>query len=184
MNFDAEQHARIVINSIRASKKSLPFPLLFSLLCPVISIFSLLILIALAIVANAIQVLFLPVNFLYPRFYYELNGFLAGSLWRFCHCFFCYYSGAHITVTSMGNICLGENAIIVSSHRFFGDYLLLNELALQQRMINYCTYFVKDSGEYIAFIGWGMYMMDCILVKRNWAKDEKRIKGTFSKYLK
>ncbi|KAI9016310.1 hypothetical protein CLU79DRAFT_805413 [Phycomyces nitens] len=48
-------------------------------------------------------------------------------------------------------------------------------------MLHNCKYFVKDSIKWLPFFGWGMWLAGFVFVRRNWTKDQKKIKKSFSK---
>ena len=43
-------------------------------------------------------------------------------------------------------------------------------------------WFVKDILKWIPGPGWGMVMIDCIFLKRNWARDKQDVLDLFSKF--
>ncbi|KAJ3128474.1 hypothetical protein HK098_004369 [Nowakowskiella sp. JEL0407] len=46
-------------------------------------------------------------------------------------------------------------------------------------MLQNCKYFAKDSLKYFPAIGWGMYLMGMIFIKRQWNNDRGSIEKTF-----
>lgn len=179
MNLDDE--VSTVLNSITRVPSCHP-TVCFRLAVPLITASFFLLLVTLTFLATLVQIVCLPILVLSQEQFYRVNSFLAGCLWFFCDSFMS-LMGANISLSSLSRIPKGENALVISNHRFFGDFFLLHHFAIAQSMLPFCRYFAKDSIKFIPVFGWGIYMMGSIMLKRDWARDEKKIKDTFELYL-
>jgi 1-acyl-sn-glycerol-3-phosphate acyltransferase len=77
-----------------------------------------------------------------------------------------------------------ENALVIANHQTMVDVIALMSLALPKGRLGDMKWFVKDSIKYVPGIGWGLYFLDSIFVKRAWAADKESILATFSRILK
>lgn len=153
------------------------------LIFPVLTTGFFVVLVSLTFLANIIQLLCAPFSFIFPGAVYCINGYLAGGLWRLCDFYFKAICGAKVDLHCAKEIKRGRNAMLISNHKFFGDFFLLHTFAIDQGMLEYCKYFAKDSLKFVPFFGWGIYLMGCIMVKRDWARDKENIQKTFRMYL-
>ncbi|OAD71325.1 hypothetical protein PHYBLDRAFT_170692 [Phycomyces blakesleeanus NRRL 1555(-)] len=87
---------------------------------------------------------------------------------------------AHITFSG-DHIPREESALVFSNHRSWIDYYMIHSVASRRNMLHNCKYFVKDSIKWLPFFGWGMWLAGFVFVRRNWTKDQKKIKKSFSK---
>lgn len=75
-----------------------------------------------------------------------------------------------------------ENALILPNHQTMADVLVMMCLAWRCGRLGDMKWFVKDVVKWFPGFGWGMKFLDCIFVKRDWAKDRDGIERLFSKY--
>ena len=75
-----------------------------------------------------------------------------------------------------------ENAFVIPNHQSSLDIVVLLSLAWRCGRLGDMKWFVKDIVKYVPGIGWGMKFLDCVFVKRDWAKDSKEIESLFRKY--
>ncbi len=73
-----------------------------------------------------------------------------------------------------------ENAIVVANHQEMTDICLLFTLAIRKKRLGDMKWFVKDIIKYMPGVGWGMLFLDCLFVKRDWARDAAGIKKVFA----
>ena len=131
---------------------------------------------------NGLQVL--AFLFLYPfsqKLFRQLNTALAGFWWGGCEWFVRNAGGVEIIQTG-DDLPKEENVILISNHQGWGDIPILFKLAKEAKRIGNMKWFVKDGLKYLPAIGWGMSFLDCLFVKRNWQKDQKKIEATFKKF--
>ena len=73
----------------------------------------------------------------------------------------------------------GDNALLIVNHQMMTDIPILLDFTYRHRRLNNLKWFVKDSLKYVPGIGWGMYFMDCLFIKRNWERDRSSIEKVF-----
>ncbi len=74
-----------------------------------------------------------------------------------------------------------EDAIVIANHQSMADIVILLCPALAKGSIGHLKWMVKDIIKYIPGIGWGMLFLDCVYLKRDWARDRSTIKRVFSR---
>jgi len=82
-------------------------------------------------------------------------------------------------VFSGDRLPVNEDAIIIANHRWFLDWLMIFQLAIRKGMLGCCKLFAKDSIRWVPGIGWGIWMLDYIFLKRDWNRDSESINRTF-----
>jgi 1-acyl-sn-glycerol-3-phosphate acyltransferase len=75
----------------------------------------------------------------------------------------------------------GESVLFISNHQQMPDIPILMTLAIRKGRLGDMKWFVKDSLKYIPGIGWGMYFLGCVFLKRNWYADFNNIQKTFAR---
>lgn len=108
---------------------------------------------------------------------------MAQIVWKLCDQAFL-LTGAKIRVFGAESIKEGESAFIISNHKSMADFFLVQSVAIQKNMIGYCRYYAKDSVKWIPFFGWGMWLMNMIMLRRDWSTDRHRIYQSFKFYTK
>lgn len=76
-----------------------------------------------------------------------------------------------------------ENALVLINHQQMSDITFLMLFARLKRRLGDMKWFVKDAVKYVPGVGWGMLFLDCLFVKRSWARDKASIRATFSRIL-
>lgn len=135
----------------------------------------------LILVLNPIQMLSVLVRpFSKPRFR-ALNRWCAGNIWGWWARMAENTMGIEVRI--VGDPIPGpENALVLPNHQSMADVMVLLCLARRTGRIADLKWFVKDPVKWVPGPGWGMYFLDCVYVKRNWARDEATIHRTFAKY--
>ncbi|KAI0221608.1 hypothetical protein L0F63_000845 [Massospora cicadina] len=133
----------------------------------------------LAFGSNTLQLLTMPLWPFSSSLSYWINSMVAGFLWRVLQFVFEDVKGARITYSG-DTLEPGKSALVISNHRSYSDFYMLNAVSSRMGMMPYSRYFVKDSIKYIPFFGWGMYLMGMLMVRRNWDSDQKKIDRVFS----
>jgi len=72
-----------------------------------------------------------------------------------------------------------ENVFIVANHRWLIDWLMIFCLAVRKGRLGCIKLFVKNSVFYVPGVGFGLYLLDFIFLKRDWERDAKSIQRTF-----
>ncbi len=75
-----------------------------------------------------------------------------------------------------------ENALLIPNHQTMTDVMVLLCFAWRCGRLGDMKYFVKDVVKWVPGVGWGMKFLDCVYVKRDWAKDRASIERLFAKY--
>lgn len=83
----------------------------------------------------------------------------------------CHYYGDKIPMR--------ENAFMSSNHITFMDWAFLFTIAGRRGRLGVLKFFAKKSILWIPAFGWGMWLVDSLMVSRNWLTDKKMISQTF-----
>jgi len=75
-----------------------------------------------------------------------------------------------------------ENAFVITNHQSIADIMVSILLAWRCGRVGDMKFFVKDILKWLPGPGWGMYMLNCIFLKRNWANDKKDVLALFDKF--
>lgn len=75
-----------------------------------------------------------------------------------------------------------ENALILPNHQTMADVMVVLSHAWRAARIGDMKWFVKDVVKWVPGPGWGMVFLDCIFLRRNWARDRARIHQLFGKF--
>ena len=154
-----------VINLWRMIKGSAVALLLFTLLL-VCNVF------------QVISVLFLPFSRKLVR---KLNRYIGGAWWTLTD----WISEVpwSIDVQISGDVLpYQENVMVTANHQSMSDIATLFRVARRQGRIGDLKWFVKDVLKYVPGLGWGMLLLDCIFVKRNWKADQDRLRKQLSRF--
>ena len=127
---------------------------------------------------QAISILFYPFA---PHWTRRVNRWCGRSLWGWWIIQAEVDHKIHIRFTG-DPIPARENALVVANHQSVVDVLVLICFAWRVRRLGDVKWFVKDVVKYIPGLGWGMQMLDCVFVKRDWDKDGDHINRLFRKY--
>lgn len=138
-------------------------------------------LVLLLLCLNALQALSLLLYPALPVFTRRFNRELANFWWGLC-----VHLGTGIlkyeVVITGDNVPARENALVFANHQEMPDIFILMTFALRKGRLGDLKFFVKDALKWVPGIGWGMWMLDCVFLKRTWADDENRIRATFHKF--
>lgn len=75
-----------------------------------------------------------------------------------------------------------ENAFLIANHQSMADVLTLLSFAWRHGRLGDLKWFVKEVVKYVPGPGWGMVFLDCIFLKRDWAKDRDHIRSLFERF--
>jgi len=150
---------------------------------PLRGIFVILILLLSLLIINLLQcvsLLLLPFSRHLVRI---INRFFASIWWSLC--VICTEKICGINIVFSGDtLPKNEQAILIVNHQKMADIIILLSLAYRNKRIGDLKWFVKNPLKYVPGIGWGMLFLDCIFLKREWAKDQKSVFSTFEKFRK
>ncbi len=135
----------------------------------------------LVFVLNSIQALSILVYPFRPSLARRMNRWCARSIWGWWVIQAESTNQTHIRFSG-DPIPARENAFVVANHQSVVDVLVLICLAWRLRRLGDVKWFVKDIVRYIPGFGFGMQMLDCVFVKRDWTKDVDHIQRLFEKY--
>lgn len=76
----------------------------------------------------------------------------------------------------------GENAILLPNHQSSADIPSLIWLARKCEMVGNLKWFVKDALKWVPGVGWGLWLLGCPFLKREWQKDKDGVIATLSQY--
>ncbi len=130
---------------------------------------------------NACQMASLIIRPFSSKRFRNFNTFCAGSWWGLGRW---WTEGLYgIRAVFRGDeIPAEENAIIICNHQCMTDIVALWSLAWRKGRLGDMKFAVKQALKYVPGIGWGMWFLDCLFLKRNWENDERMIRATFAKY--
>lgn len=69
----------------------------------------------------------------------------------------------------------GENAIVLINHQSAVDTVIQLAFGKKFGRLGDMKFFVKDAIKYIPGPGWGMILLDCIFMKRDWTRDRVNV---------
>lgn len=145
---------------------------------PLATFFLLLLLLAILLcnLVQAVSFVFLPFA---PGFTRRINRECA-RLW-FNSLVFCLFAlGVKIRETG-DDLPAGENVFFVANHQAMADIPVVLSVARKRGRTGDTKWFVKDPLKWVPGIGWGLILLDCLFVKRNWAADRESVMGVFAR---
>jgi 1-acyl-sn-glycerol-3-phosphate acyltransferase len=74
-----------------------------------------------------------------------------------------------------------EDVFFLANHQAMADVPVVVAIAKRRGRAGDTKWFVKDPLKWVPGVGWGLLMLDCLFVKRNWAADKARVTGVFSR---
>ena len=128
---------------------------------------------------NAAQLASFVLRPVAPRRFRKSQRFAANTWWSWCVITAEKLYGVEVEVSG-SEIPMRENAIVVLNHQNMADITFLMVYARTKDRLGDLKWMVKDIIKYVPGVGWGMVMLDCVFVKRDWAADERRVRDTFA----
>lgn len=115
------------------------------------------------------------------KLFRKINRFFANSWWGAA--VICMEKIRGINIQFSGDeIPEKENVIVIANHQQMSDIPVLFSLASRKKCLGDMKWFMKDVIKYVPGVGWGMFFLDGLFVKRNWHADKDKIKKTFKKF--
>ena len=114
-----------------------------------------------------------------PNAFRRFNRGAADLWWGWCVSISKTLHGVNLVITG-DEVPAQENAVVVCNHQDMADITFLMVYARTKGRLGDMKYLVKDALKYVPGVGWGMLFLDCVFVKRDWAKDQKTIRRTFA----
>lgn len=131
-------------------------------------------------VVNAAQISTLMIFPFSQTLFRKLNIHIAELWWQFV-------AWLMVTVFKVKVIISGdplpkrENVLLIANHQEMTDIPVLIPLAVQQECLGRLKWFAKYPLKFVPGPGWGMHFIDCVFLKRDWAKDQNSIMATFAR---
>ncbi|MBI5528465.1 MAG: acyltransferase [Deltaproteobacteria bacterium] len=131
---------------------------------------------------NAAQTLSLLLRPFSRRAFRAFNRWGANTWWGWCDILAEKAYGIRVELTG-DELPEAENAVVIVNHQQMTDITVIFRVARRKRRLGDLKWFVKDIIKYFPGVGWGMLFLDCIFIKRDWLRDEGKIRRTFSRIL-
>jgi 1-acyl-sn-glycerol-3-phosphate acyltransferase len=132
-------------------------------------------------VLNPIQMASVVVYPFSKRVFRSINRWCARSIWGLWVIMAERQNRIRVRITG-DPIPRRENALLLPNHQSMADVMLVMCFAWRCGRLGDMKFFVKDIVKWFPGFGWGMKFLDCIFVKRDWAKDRQGIHRLFEKY--
>jgi len=136
-----------------------------------------------ALIVNVLQLLSLPIMAFSSAAYRQINRVVCGTWGNWCHLAAERLHGVRF-LFSGDELPVGENAIAIINHQTMADAVALLAVARHRQAIGNLKWIAKDMIKYVPGIGWGVYLLGCIMVKRDWAEDRDNLHRVFGNVLK
>jgi 1-acyl-sn-glycerol-3-phosphate acyltransferase len=132
-------------------------------------------------VCNALQMASLLAFPFSRRLFRRINREVANAWW--CACDSWGQAAWKIDVQITGDtLPHGENVLVVANHQSMTDITTLFRLARQKGRLGDLKWLVKDLLKYVPGVGWGLFFLDSIFLKRDWKTDRAYLEKTLAKY--
>lgn len=132
-------------------------------------------------VLNPLQMLSVLVRPFSKPAFREVNRWCARFIWGLWVVMAERLVGVRVRFTG-DPILKEENALVLCNHQSMADVMVLLTYAWRSARIGDMKWFVKDVVKWVPGPGWGMVFLDCIFLKRNWARDRGEIERLFGKF--
>lgn len=107
-----------------------------------------------------------------------VNRWCARSIWGFWVLLAERINGTRIRFTG-DEIPRRESAILIANHQSMSDVLVLLCFAWRCGRVGDMKWFVKDVVKYVPGPGWGMWLLGCVFLKRDWTRDRAGLHRRF-----
>ncbi len=131
------------------------------------------------LVGNLVQASTLVLRPFSRRAFRKANRELAGGWWTWLARSTEVLYGGSIVVTGDA-VPDQENALVLVNHQSMSDVPAVLSYARERRCVGDLKWFAKNSLRYVPAVGWGLAFLDCPFLKRDWARDQASIEGTFA----
>jgi len=135
----------------------------------------------LILVLNPVQMLSIPLLLVSRRAVRAINRWCARSIWGLWVLMAERLNGIEVRVTG-DRVPMRENALLLPNHQSMADVMVLLCFAWRCGRLGDLKFFVKDGVKWFPGFGWGMWLIDCIFVKRDWERDRSAVHRLFEKY--
>lgn len=121
----------------------------------------------------------LPISYFLPDFTYDASSVIAFTVWRWIQGIFELLNGGVITFSG-DELPAGESAIVLSNHRGWTDFYMIQALAIRAGMLGRCRWFSKIELRKVPLLGWGIWAMGMPMVSRRWTQDQAELDRVFA----
>ncbi len=132
-------------------------------------------------VLNPIQMVSVVIYPFSRRLFRAVNRWCARSIWGLWVIMAERQNRIQVRITG-DPVPRRENALVLPNHQSMADVMLMMCFAWRCGRLGDMKFFVKDIVKWFPGFGWGMKFLDCIFVKRDWARDRRSIHQLFEKY--
>ncbi len=132
---------------------------------------------------NFLQALALPLRFIAPIQERRWNTLMASIYWGYIAWMIEHANNIQIDLRG-DQLDPLENSILICNHQSAFDTLLIIVWARRARRVGTLRFFAKDVLKYVPGPGWGMYLLDCLFLKRSWEEDAINIQATLNRFKK
>ncbi len=137
-------------------------------------------------IANGIQLLGLLCRPFSRALSRRICAYCGAAWWGFLTYSLENFFGLTVKVHRLSTISVArqpKSVFLIANHQSLLDPVVLIALTYREKSLSYLKWFVKDSLKWVPFLGWGMQLLDCIFLKRNWEADQKKIDHGFKNIL-
>lgn len=138
-------------------------------------------LLVLIFICNIAQMLSAPLLLISRRAVRAVNRLAGGAWWATCDLLSQHMLGIDVVMSGDDPPPL-ENVMVTANHQSMSDVPSLFRLARRKRRIGDLKWFVKESLKYVPGLGWGMVLLDCVFLKRDWRRDEPRVRAQLARF--
>lgn len=126
------------------------------------------------LVINAFQMISILWRSANPLLFRRYNSFWADTYWSYVVWLARNLGRLRVEFVS-DPLPPGENALLLSNHQSAVDIVIQLAFGKQYERLGDMKFFVKDALKYIPGPGWGMILLDCIFMKRDWTRDRENV---------
>lgn len=130
---------------------------------------------------DLLQLILLPISAIYPPLVRAVNGYCVSVIVEGFVYLLEHIDRPQVIITG-DPLVRNQSALVIANHQSYTDSLIISGIALRYGMLSHIKFFAKDSLKWIPILGWGIWLMGNILVKRNWHDDEKKITEMFDEW--
>ena len=111
----------------------------------------------------------------------RVNSSCAGLWWGLSLKWSDKFLGSRIMVVGDA-LPMGENAVVFANHQQMPDVLCIWKVARGSHMLRHLKWFAKSSLKWVPGMGWGMWCIDSIFLKRDWEADRGKVVSYLGKF--
>lgn len=152
----------------------------FREIVPIVALPILSVILVLCNLAQVLSLLLLPFS---PKLFWHFARHPPGFYWSCLHFCLVRFQGYPVKVIG-DDVPSEENAIVLVNHQANSDIPVFFGLARQKGRLGDLKWFAKRAIKYVPGIGWGLWLLGTLFLKRNWYRDKAQIEEMFGKYVR